>query len=242
MYNINPNFHFFVVRRCGGGGEAVLLFDGKGAWVRISPTPYFKKIKCKTSGPGSSFLSLTYILCYSGSGSACHALHLGSVGAPEGEVQTGEYYLRRWVRENVMPKVTLLRGPWTLTLLDDSSRFWELKTLHKCSPHANFWDKRSEWPHNRSWKHKAKGTYMCCRCPRVPNFTAICSETSVFELRAIVRQVQMTPKWHWTLQGQRYATYVSSVPKSQISVRFALWSDIFELQAILRQVHRMTPK
>ena len=35
---------------------------------------------------------------------------------------------------------------------------------------------------------------------------------------------------------------VTSIPESQISVRFALRPAIFELQAILRQVDRMTPK
>ena len=34
----------------------------------------------------------------------------------------------------------------------------------------------------------------------------------------------------------------TSIPGSQISVRFALRPEIFELQNILRQMHRMTPK
>ncbi len=34
---------------------------------------------------------------------------------------------------------------------------------------------------------------------------------------------------------------ITSVRDSQILVRFALWPALFEIQAILRQVHRMTP-
>ncbi len=100
----------------------------------------------------------------------------------------------------------------------------------------------------------------------------------------------MTPKWCWTLEGQRhprYITYdkypqfqilivllygelflgykpfetsalndpkmilntktskvphihVTTSPESQISPRFTLCSSVFELRAILRQVHQMT--
>ncbi len=37
-------------------------------------------------------------------------------------------------------------------------------------------------------------------------------------------------------------THVVTNPESQISLCFALWVAIFELQAILRQVHQKTPK
>ncbi len=35
--------------------------------------------------------------------------------------------------------------------------------------------------------------------------------------------------------------YVAGVPESQISVRFVLRPAVFELQAILKQEHRMSP-
>ena len=53
---------------------------------------------------------------------------------------------------------------------------------------------------------------------------------------------QMTPKWHWTQQGQMYLICVTSVLESQISILFTLWPAVFELQAILRRVHQMIPK
>ncbi len=34
----------------------------------------------------------------------------------------------------------------------------------------------------------------------------------------------------------------TTTPNSQISLRFSIWPVVFELQAILRQVHQMTPK
>ena len=36
--------------------------------------------------------------------------------------------------------------------------------------------------------------------------------------------------------------WIASIPDSQIPLRFALWPAIFEIQVILRQIHRMTPK
>ena len=50
------------------------------------------------------------------------------------------------------------------------------------------------------------------------------------------------PKWPWTLKGQMYPIYMLQLPpESQISLNFALRLAIFKLQAILRQVHWMTP-
>ena len=49
-----------------------------------------------------------------------------------------------------------------------------------------------------------------------------------------------TSKWPWTLlKGQRYST---ASHKFQISLHFSLQTPVFELQAILRQGHQMTPK
>ena len=66
------------------------------------------------------------------------------------------------------------------------------------------------------------------------------------ELRAILRHVyRMTP---WTPEGQRYPIYMLQLhvrggpPESQISLHFAEWLAILELQAVLRLVHWMTSK
>ena len=50
----------------------------------------------------------------------------------------------------------------------------------------------------------------------------------------------MAPKWHWLQQDQMYPMCITSVPESQISVALVLRSSVFELQAILNNVHRMT--
>ena len=55
----------------------------------------------------------------------------------------------------------------------------------------------------------------------------------------------MTPKWHWTLQVQNVPhilVFITIVQESQISIRFTLRPAFFDIQAILRQVHWMTPK
>ena len=52
-----------------------------------------------------------------------------------------------------------------------------------------------------------------------------------------------TPKWPWTLKGQKYPTYMFTATHDfQISFHFSLRTTVFELQPILRQVHQMTPK
>ncbi len=54
----------------------------------------------------------------------------------------------------------------------------------------------------------------------------------------------MTPNWHWTLQGQitlYICVCVAWVHESHILLHFALRRAVFEIQAILRQLHRMTP-
>ena len=52
------------------------------------------------------------------------------------------------------------------------------------------------------------------------------------------------PKWPWTLKGQMYPYYIQiiTIHKSQSSLNFALRLAVFELQAILRQLHWGTPK
>ena len=65
----------------------------------------------------------------------------------------------------------------------------------------------------------------------------------MFKLQAIFGQVwQMTPKWHWTLQGQMYPIYmspVSLIPKFQSVTLYD--HQVFEIQAILKKkVQRMT--
>ncbi len=51
-------------------------------------------------------------------------------------------------------------------------------------------------------------------------------------------------KWPWTLQGQMYPIYVLLVPLSLKFHTVLLYDQLLpnKLQAILRQVHRMTPK
>ncbi len=52
----------------------------------------------------------------------------------------------------------------------------------------------------------------------------------------------MTFKWHWTLKAQRYPIYIWQPPLTPKFHSVLLLSAIFDLQAILRQVHQMTPK
>ncbi len=74
--------------------------------------------------------------------------------------------------------------------------------------------------------------------PRVPNFTR-------FALWLDRYTEWHQDRWCWKLKGQtsqRYPNWILQLPTTcQISLRFALCTSVFELQAILRQVHRMIP-
>ncbi len=75
--------------------------------------------------------------------------------------------------------------------------------------------------------YKVKYTsYMCYWC----HWVRFALRSAVLDLQAILRQVhRMTPKWPWTLQPKIYPTYYTSVPDSQISLRFALRPAVLEL-------------
>ena len=108
----------------------------------------------------------------------------------------------------------LTRGPWALSLC-----LWCLTWL---APHPV--------------KFHASLTYMCC-WSEVSCFLR-CKFIYIYLFHCTVN----TPKWPWILKDQRYPIYMfTATPDFQISLRFSL-RTVFELQAILRQVHQMTPK
>ncbi len=73
-----------------------------------------------------------------------------------------------------------------------------------------FWDKCTEWPQNDLEPYKFKCTpYIYNYCPRVLNFTPFRSTTTIFQHTGhFETSAPYDPKWPWTLQGQRYPTYV----------------------------------
>ncbi len=137
--------------------------------------------------------------------------------------------------------------------------------------YMSLWDKCTEWPkrhkfqsaliyEQRFWWYmpfessapndpkmtlgKIKGTpYMHYYHPWVPNFSPFRSSTSRFWL--IEHFETSSPNYSKmtfnTTRSKVPHTCITSVPDSQISVRFALQSAFVDLD-ILRQVHPMTPK
>ncbi len=79
--------------------------------------------------------------------------------------------------------------------------------------------------------------------PWVSNFTQFHSTTTHFrDTGHFETSAVNDPKM--TLNAKRsYVPHIcaTSIHESQISLHFALWTAVFEIQAILRQVHRMTP-
>ncbi len=120
-------------------------------------------------------------------------------------------------------------------------------------------------PQKKKWTWTLHGQgipYKCYSSPRVPNFSPFPSTTSRFQVMGHFQTWSKVPpytcyyspwkvsgkctndhKWPWTIQDQRYPHIcVISLPESQILVRFPLRPVIFKSQAILRQVHWITPK
>ncbi len=62
--------------------------------------------------------------------------------------------------------------------------------------------------------------HTCVTTINNPKFLSVwLSRSAVFKIHAILRQVHwMTAKWHWTLHGQMYPIYVSSVPVSNFTL------------------------
>ncbi len=103
---------------------------------------------------------------------------------------------------------------------------------------------------NRSWTLQCQSTYICITTVSESQISLwFALWPAIFEIYVISRQVhQITSNWPWSLQGHMYPIYpkVICTPYTcyyyQCSLRFALQPAIFELQAILKQVHWMTSK
>ncbi len=115
------------------------------------------------------------------------------------------------------------------------------------SRNRSFWDKCTEWLQNDLENYKSN----------VPHIWMIYLIESKISLHFAPRPAPFSryrPLWdnctkwppneldYYKVICTQYMLLVTSIDESYISHRFALRPDLFELQAILRQVHRMTPK
>ena len=88
-------------------------------------------------------------------------------------------------------------------------------------------------------------TYTCYSYAQVPNFILLHSTVSRVRGIGDILETNAPNDPKMTLNIKRSKVqhiHVTTAPKSQILPRFTLRSTFFELQAILRQVHRMIPK
>ena len=86
------------------------------------------------------------------------------------------------------------------------------------------------------------------KLPQSP-FHSVLRNDQMNELQAILRQylapMTSTSKWPWTLNTNRSKVphiHTTITSELQISLHFTLWPAVFDLPAIWRQVHLMTPK
>ena len=83
---------------------------------------------------------------------------------------------------------------------------------------------------------------MYNQCLWFPDFTPFCSMTSPFwDAGYFETSAPNDPKVTLNQARSNYPLCMTSVRDSQISLRFALRPALFKIQAILRQVHQMTP-
>ena len=108
-----------------------------------------------------------------------------------------------------------------------------------------FWDKCTEWPKNDFWTLQGlMYPIYCYWYSQVPHFNLFRSgtgpfgDTDHFETSAL-NDPRMTLN---TTKSKVPHICGISIHESQISVCFTLRPTVFEVQAILRKVHRMTPK
>ncbi len=99
------------------------------------------------------------------------------------------------------------------------------------------------------WPWTVKGTrYTCYNLPPPPpppvtNFTQFCSMASRFRLACHFETSALNyPKMTINTKRSKVSHICCRSTESQISLLFTLQKAVFELQAILRQVHWMAPK
>ena len=105
------------------------------------------------------------------------------------------------------------------------------------------WDKCTEWPQKWPWTYKVKSWYIYNYSPRVSNFPPFCSTTSRFRDTGNFDKCTEWPQndlEHYKVKLPHNVLLIST--SHTFHSFFDLQPAIFKLQAILRQVQRMTPK
>ncbi len=104
-----------------------------------------------------------------------------------------------------------------------------------------FWNNCTEWPQMILHTTRSNIHHRCVTSV-VESQISLCFtlQPAVLEIWTILRQVYpTTPKWPWTLQGQRYLCmfYYNCPQVPNFSPFLSSTSGFLELQVILRQMH-----
>ncbi len=149
---------------------------------------------------------------------------------------------------------------WDNSQVHQNDRKWPLRTLpgqmysiyvfliskfHSVSLHDQpflryrpFWDMCTEWPQNYLEPLQGQMYPICVTSVFESQLSFLFTLLpAVFELHAILRQMHwMPPKFHWTLQGNRYPIHMYVlVPESQISPHFPQRPTIFSSAWLCQQ-------
>ena len=121
--------------------------------------------------------------------------------------------------------------------------------FHSVSLYDNpFWSYRPFW--EKSAPKSPQMTFnttnsnvplMCYLGPWFPNFTPYPSTAISLRYRALWYKCTEWPQNDLEPYKVKCTPYMYTLPESQISLCFALRPAVFEIQAILKKVHRMTP-
>ena len=129
--------------------------------------------------------------------------------------------------------------------LPPSPKFHSILLYASCFPDTGH-SKRSapNCPEMTLNTKRSKMPHICCKYSRVPNFTQFCSTAGRFWVTGHFERSAPNDK-KMTLNTKRSKVLniqITTTPESKISLNFALRPAISQIQAILREVHRMILK
>ncbi len=106
------------------------------------------------------------------------------------------------------------------------------------SSYMPFWDKCTEIMTLNTKRSKVHHIQLFISTLELKISVCFTLRWSVFELQAILRQVHwMTPKWPWTIKGQRYPYIYYNYPELPNFTPFCSTGSRFCFTCHLRQVH-----
>ncbi len=133
--------------------------------------------------------------------------------------------------------------PIYVLLVSTSNKFHSISLCELFSSYRPFWEKCTEWPPNDLEYYMLICTPYVLLVSLIPKFNSVSLYNQPFlRYRASSDKLTEWPQNDLESYKVKCTAYMYNYsPWVLNSLRFALRPTVFEIQAILRQVHRMTP-